>query len=534
MVAGQVDRSARPAVEATVRLARACTTSLLAAVVVALGVVALAPIPATASGRAAASSPPAASGPAASTSQTASSDPVASPGPAPVTFAVGGAHRMPVMPVGVVRNSAPAGAHLNYYGGHVIPHVKTYAVLYGAGTYFPQITSTGTPSASSFLGGVTNSPYMDWLNEYDTNVSGGTNQHIGRGTFAGKFTITPSAANNGTTIDDATNIQPEINAQITAGNLPAPDENTLYVLFFRQGQSITQGGSTSMVPGGFCAYHGTFARNAKSVYYAVMPDFTPAAGGCGSNPTPFNNVTSVMAHEVIEAVTDGEVGLATTFAPPLAWYDPTYGEIGDICNAQQGTVVGGDATTYVVQTEFSNAANNCIVTKAMPNDFSVSAPATASVNPGTSSGVNVTTAVTVGVSQTVALSVSGLPGRGHRLVRPPERGQRCRLDSDSHRLDERRPWLLPPGHQRRRHGEPHRHDRADRDQHPHGDVGRAGDHQLRHRVERDAALGHRVGARFVRLQPPEWDGAARRRARACRSPSPRPRGPTRRCPPRCR
>lgn len=32
-----------------------------------------------------------------------------------------------------------------------------------------------------------------------------------------------------------------------------------------------------------------------------------------------------------------------------------------ICNAQQGTTLGGDGVTYVVQTEFSNAANNCVV-----------------------------------------------------------------------------------------------------------------------------------------------------------------------------
>ena len=46
--------------------------------------------------------------------------------------------------------------------------------------------------------------------------------------------------------------------------------------------------------------------------------------------------------------------------PPLAWYDRNNGEIGDICNGQQGTTVGGDGVTYVIQLEFSNAANNCV------------------------------------------------------------------------------------------------------------------------------------------------------------------------------
>ena len=39
-------------------------------------------------------------------------------------------------------------------------------------------------------------------------------------------------------------------------------------------------------------------------------------------------------------------------AAPLAWYDPTNGEIGDICNAQQGQVSGSDSVSYTVQKEF--------------------------------------------------------------------------------------------------------------------------------------------------------------------------------------
>ena len=63
-----------------------------------------------------------------------------------------------------------------------------------------------------------------------------------------------------------------------------------------------------------------------------------------------------------ETITDCEVGLASVLAPPLAWYDNNNGEIGDICNAQQGSILGGDGQTYTVQKEFSNVANACIVT----------------------------------------------------------------------------------------------------------------------------------------------------------------------------
>lgn len=35
-------------------------------------------------------------------------------------------------------------------------------------------------------------------------------------------------------------------------------------------------------------------------------------------------------------------------------------EIGDLCNGQQGTTVGRDGVTYVIQKEFSNATGSCV------------------------------------------------------------------------------------------------------------------------------------------------------------------------------
>ncbi len=92
-----------------------------------------------------------------------------------------------------------------------------------------------------------------------------------------------------------------------------------------------------------------------------MPDMQTglcSTGGCG-NGGVFGNYTSVTSHELTEAITDADVGIATTFAPPLAWYDMVNGEIGDICNGQQGSYVA-NGTTYTIQLEFSNAANNCV------------------------------------------------------------------------------------------------------------------------------------------------------------------------------
>ncbi|KAJ3329150.1 hypothetical protein HDU76_008522 [Blyttiomyces sp. JEL0837] len=95
-----------------------------------------------------------------------------------------------------------------------------------------------------------------------------------------------------------------------------------------------------------------------------MPDQGGScAGGCGSAATTFQNLCSVSSHEIVEATTDPAIGVVTgsTVAAPAAWYNSASGEIGDLCNAQQGTVVGGDGVTYTVQKEWSNKAAACVL-----------------------------------------------------------------------------------------------------------------------------------------------------------------------------
>src|SRR5581483_7201234 len=315
--------------------------------------------------------------------------------------------------------AAPAGAHLTYFGGPVISNVHIVEVLYGSGSYLPQVSQTATPSIASFFSDITSSGFITLLSQYSTPASGGTNQTLGNGTFDGLFQIVPSAGNNGSTIDD-TQIQAELLAQINAGHLPAPmldsagNVNTLYMIYFPPGKTITQGGSSSCVAGGFCAYHGTTSNtlNSNHLLYGVLPDMQAGSGcssGCGTSST-FGNYTSVTSHELAEAMTDADVGIATTFSAPLAWYDMTNGEIGDICNAQQGSYTA-NGTTYTIQLEFSNSANNCVLppATATPN-FSLSAsPSSLSVTQGSSASSTITVHPTGGFTGSVSLSASGLP-----------------------------------------------------------------------------------------------------------------------------
>jgi hypothetical protein len=265
-------------------------------------------------------------------------------------------HGDPQAPLPIAPNNK-----LKYYGGPVIANVKVYQVNWG-----PNVDATLKMGMPGYYTAITNSTYFDWLNEYDTagktaqDGQAGTSQHIGRGTFGGTYTITPS--NTATSLTNA-QIGAELASQITAMHLPQPDlapdgnVNAIYMIDFPPGISINLDGQRSCVQ--FCAYHYTQSINGKSVPYGVHPDMSagsPCANGCGGSSNAFNNATSVHSHELVEAVTDPAIGLVTgNLARPAGWTS-TGGEIGDLCNAQQATVAG-----YTVQKEWSNAQGACVV-----------------------------------------------------------------------------------------------------------------------------------------------------------------------------
>jgi hypothetical protein len=211
---------------------------------------------------------------------------------------------------------------------------------------------------------------------------------LGRGTVDAGYTITPSVCNATprTVFDDQ--IQNELVSQINAGHLPAVTtdshgiSNTLYMIYFPKGVTINDGTKDNPDPSGnscvdFCGYHGTGDLGTpKELLYGVIPDFSAGTGcdrGCGSG-TMFQDITMVSSHELLETATDAGVGLALTFAPPLAWYDQhnNDGEIGDICNQFQ-VLSDANAGGYSIQLVWSNVQNVCA---DGPPRYQFTAPAT--------------------------------------------------------------------------------------------------------------------------------------------------------------
>jgi uncharacterized protein (TIGR03382 family) len=189
------------------------------------------------------------------------------------------------------------------------------------------------------------------------------------------------------------------------------------MVHFPPGMTISMpdgNGGTSKSCQQFCAYHNTAAASGgiAGFYYGVIPNVTSDGCelGCGPIGGGFDNTTSVASHELIEAVTDPEVGLALGYAPPLAWYDPQGqdGEIGDICNGTQGTV-SAHGQAWTVQTEWSNTHQACI-TEAESIDFAlVLSPGNRAIAAGGSASYTVTVRAISGTPGTISLAADGMP-----------------------------------------------------------------------------------------------------------------------------
>jgi MYXO-CTERM domain-containing protein len=283
---------------------------------------------------------------------------------------------------------------VQYQGGAVIENVKIVTVYWG------MAAATDRKNIDDAYLKMVQGPFFDWLREYD---AGG--QKIRRGTFGGSV-IDPAPPSK-TVVDDQRDLVPHLAALIDAKTVPAPDDNTLYMVHFPSSIVITMYGSSSCQE--FCAYHSSFTHKGQVVRYAAMPDQNGGGcqNGCGvSSSKPVDSTSLTASHEVIEAVTDPD--------PGAGWYDTldsnsTYcGEVGDICNA-----IPGSANTAVIQKSWSNKQHACVDHDATVKviDFSLAlSQASVSAWLGQTTTVTVTsTPAANALAGNATLVVDGLP-----------------------------------------------------------------------------------------------------------------------------
>ena len=290
-----------------------------------------------------------------------------------------------------------AGATAQYFGGTVTANPKVYVVWWGDPSKINSSLTAAKGGIADFFAGVTNSAYMDWLNEYDTNIpvqagskkgSAGSGQLIGRGNYVASLTL--SNIPSGDVTDQQ--IQQALDAAFDAGTLPEPDDNTLYAVYFPPGVTINLDGDPSCSTYG--AYHEAIIETKRhDAYYLVMPD-------CGSS---FNTRCSVSSHELIEAMTDNIPTPASSPDYPQAWNDAMGNEMGDLCGSS-GTVTT-PLGTFTVQNIWDERTKACKGFSSDANDFNVSlSPNAAMVALNAPSTFTVQTATSAGSAQMLTLS----------------------------------------------------------------------------------------------------------------------------------
>jgi predicted phage tail protein len=193
---------------------------------------------------------------------------------------------------------------VTFHGGPVLANVEIQALYLGSD--WNGNTPITTDTFDAFLAHISDSDYMDMLNEAGYGV--------GRGYLAGSAI---DGSDLPSVINDA-DIQNYIDNDINSGLLAAPDDNTLYFVNVEPGVQVD--GS----PPGY-GYHSSFTgqgdlTDGTVIPYAVVPD----SGSLDDATGAFNNMTVTSSHELTEAATD-----------PFGngWYDGDQ-EIGDIVNAQ--------------------------------------------------------------------------------------------------------------------------------------------------------------------------------------------------------
>lgn len=176
-------------------------------------------------------------------------------------------------------------------------------------------------------------------------------------------------------------VNQQIAAAVTAGTIPAPDGNAVYMFYFPPTTTITGIVGTSCTDYG--AYHDNqiYSDGTTTIAYAIVPD---CASGSANE---LSSVTVAASHELIEATTD-----PTPTSTTPAWYmdvsgypeggttpaeyrnDPWltqgYGEVGDNCESVHSRTwsLMGDAGPFVQRIWSTSAAagghDPCVPTPA--------------------------------------------------------------------------------------------------------------------------------------------------------------------------
>ncbi len=252
------------------------------------------------------------------------------------------AHYMPIRTGAVPRINLQEGARINgssqydlsYYGGPTVRSESAYDLYVNCSSFSGCWGAPGT-----FLSNLASTQFIHLLDQYT-----GSNAN-NRYTYAGG--IAESYNTSGTLQD-----QDIYNIVYAAASQHGTGYGHVYHVFLAAGVQQCSQSAGGCYAQQYCAYHGAVDfSDIGHTLYSVEP--YQGINGCMSpNGKLADSTNSTLSHEYFEAITDPDV------QTNVAWYNNTYGEIGDICRNSAGyTTVGG--VRFDIQREYSNRYHAC-------------------------------------------------------------------------------------------------------------------------------------------------------------------------------
>jgi hypothetical protein len=232
--------------------------------------------------------------------------------------------------------------NFSYHGGPVVKCPLVYTSFWGSAWTTDPGHLTRAGRLAQYHQDLVGSNFMNVLNQYG----------VGKGIYLN----TSFFANVPTDLNGAA-IQSTLQAAIDSGAIPEPSGNQCIMVYLQEGMSVHDGNivmcaATSDDAFGFHSWFNT--RAGHPLYFAIIPSLNDACvksscpggdNGCSLKltETQEQRQTQVASHEFAEMTTDPQLN---------AWYDPTNGENGDLCNGEAATITVG-ANTWTVQRTYS-------------------------------------------------------------------------------------------------------------------------------------------------------------------------------------
>jgi hypothetical protein len=267
-------------------------------------------------------------------------------------------------------NKAAAFPGFVNHGGPVVATPLVYASFWGSLWTSDAAHLTRAARLTQFLTDLVASQYMNVLSQYGASTGAGSGA-----CYLGASFVT-NVPNN---ITDA-QIRALLQTSINSGVVPQPGTpaNTCVIIYFADNLAINDpaDGLVLCEPSNDTAfgYHDFFTTTAgPPMYYAVIPGLSDA---CLKQSCPTDSTCSLHLAETQEQrqtqVTSHEFGEMVSDPQLNAWYDPSAGEEGDICNGESASITVG-ANTWNVQKSYSkaddvssNGATVCVATHPSP------------------------------------------------------------------------------------------------------------------------------------------------------------------------